>query len=110
MIGTSHKQGLQWLRENATLTGVCGSLHDHDVDGEVCKHDEHELMSYLVVWMTASLGLIDDASLTEVNGHCWQQQLPDGQSSAWTEWSSETVHGKVGAKSELLCNGYETVG
>ena len=67
-------------------------------------------MSYLVVLMTASLGLIDHESLTEDDGHHWQQQLRDGHSSAWTEWPSETVHGKVGAKSELLCNGYETVG
>ena len=97
--GTPREQGLQWLREEATLAGSCGSLQERDVNGEVCKHDEHEFVQDLVVWLASDLVPIGHARISNSGGPCRQQQQPDGHASAWTERSSDTVHGKVGAKS-----------
>ena len=88
------KQGLQWLREEATLAGSCGSLQERDVNGEVRKHDEHDFVQDLVVWMTTDLGPIDHASIINGGRPCRQQQQPDGRASAWTERTSEAVRPK----------------
>ena len=67
--------------------------------GEVRKHDEHEFVQDLVVWLASDLVPIGHARISNSGGPFRQQQQPDGHTSAWTEGSSETVHGKVGAKS-----------
>ena len=74
-----------------------GALHDHNVAGEVCKHIEHESVSYLGIWMTTDLGPIGHASIINGGGPCRQQQQPDGHASAWMARSSEAVQRKVGA-------------
>ena len=76
-----------------------GSLQEHDVNGEVRKHDEHEFVQDLVVWLASDIVPIGHPHISDGGGPCRQQQQPDGNASAWTERSSQDRPGKVGAKS-----------
>ena len=68
---------------------ACSNLQDHDVSGEACKHDKHDLVSYFVVSVAIDVGTIDRASITSSGGPCRQQKQPDGQASTWRERASE---------------------
>ena len=68
-----------------------GSLQEHNVNGEVWKHDEHEFVSYLVGRLATGLGPNDHASITDGGDPCRQQQQPDGHASSWTERPSEAA-------------------
>ena len=94
MSGASHKQGRHWLREDATLAGLRGSLQEHNVNGEVWKHDENEFASNLVGRIAIGLGTNDHASITDGGDPCRQQQQPDGHASSWTERPSEAAKKK----------------
>ena len=82
-------------------TAACSNLQDHDVSGEVCNHDENDLVSYFVVSMTIDVGTIGHASITNSGGPCRQQQQPDGQASTWKERSSEPSKRKVAPSLKL---------
>ena len=74
-------------------------MRDHDVTRAVFKHDEHEFVQDLVVWLVSDLMPIGHARISNGGGPCRQQQQPDGLASAWTERASQDRPGKVGAKS-----------
>ena len=80
---------------------ACSNLQDHDVSGEVCNHDENNLVSYFVVSMAIDVGTIAHASISNRGVPCRQQKQPDGQASTWTERSSEAFKRKVAQSLEL---------
>jgi len=50
----------------------------------VFKHDEHEFVQDLVVWLASDIVPIGHPHISDGGGPCRQQQQPDGNASAWT--------------------------
>ena len=83
--------GLQMLDDHTTLVSSRSSLAGPDVDPSACKHDEHDSIAYLVVWLTTDHVPMCHARITNCYGRIRQQQQPDGHASAWTEKLSEAA-------------------
>ena len=64
------------VHEETALASSRQSRQEHDVEGEVCEHDEHEFASKLVVQLTAVIMPIGHVSNRSRKEHQPQRQPP----------------------------------